>query len=142
MYAYCRNVQHWRSLANKTSVQYNSEHRQHSRSLANKTSVQYQHEHKLPGKRIPTNRILNPLVETPYLAEELEMCEHVVRGARRPVELVSFPAFLVLTPISEVCDAGFCIDGPFPDGCTQLQTKRQGSQTFLQSKTRFLHVSL
>jgi len=77
----------------------------------------------------------NPVVETPYLTEELEMCEHVVRGARRPVKLVSLLAFLVLTPISEVCDAGFCSDGPFPNGCTQLQTKRQGSQIVLQSKT-------
>ncbi len=104
MYAYCRSVQH-------------------RRSLADKTSVQYDYEHRLPGKRIPTNRISNPLVKTPYLAEELEMCEHVVRGARRPVKLVSLLAFLVLTPIPQVCNAGFCSNGPFPNGCTQLQTE-------------------
>ena len=51
------------------------------------------------------------------------MCEHVVRGARRPVKLVSLLTFLVLTPIPQVCNAGFCSDGPFPNGCTQLQTE-------------------
>lgn len=134
MYACCRNVQHRRNLANKTSVQYNSEHRQHSSSLANKTSVQCHYEHRLPGKRIPTNRISNPLVETPYLAEELEMREHVVRGARRPVELVSLLAFLVLTPISQVCDAGFCSYGPFPNGCTQLQTRDRAVRQYFKAK--------